>query len=278
MHILALTDIHGNLRIFRALTNFLKNRKFDALFIAGDLAKVTFEPVGSFRLNRRTFLYNSLYMKKIIESQKLSLQTVLSEIADLALPTYLVPGNEDHPDIHKVLDNWTCKYPAIYNVDNTSYDLGEFVVIGLGGCNYTSSAKTFYEWNERKAAYRLEQLFKECNRDNVVLLTHSPPLGSNLDITGSQMHVGSFAIRSIIRKFKPLVCICGHVHEAPGTEKIGNTVVINPGSLEIPNFPESSTQFSECLVGEISINKTVKRCSLHIINSTDFLLFEKIFN
>ena len=34
-----------------------------------------------------------------------------------------------------------------------------------------------------------------------------------------------------ILEHKPLAVICGHIHEGRGVEKIGETTVINPGSL-----------------------------------------------
>ena len=34
-----------------------------------------------------------------------------------------------------------------------------------------------------------------------------------------------------IKEVQPLAVVCGHIHEGAGIEKIGDTVVINPGSL-----------------------------------------------
>jgi hypothetical protein len=47
------------------------------------------------------------------------------------------------------------------------------------------------------------------------------------------LHVGSKAIHDFIKAFKPDLVVCGHIHEARGTDKIGETVMINPG--QFPN-------------------------------------------
>ena len=47
-----------------------------------------------------------------------------------------------------------------------------------------------------------------------------------------------YAVRAFryILKNQPLAVICGHIHEGIGVEKIGETTVINPGSLGEGNY------------------------------------------
>ena len=42
--------------------------------------------------------------------------------------------------------------------------------------------------------------------------------------------VGSTAVRAAIERYQPMLGLHGHVHESPGTEKLGGTLCINPGS------------------------------------------------
>ncbi|MEM2929882.1 MAG: hypothetical protein QW797_03360 [Thermoproteota archaeon] len=43
-------------------------------------------------------------------------------------------------------------------------------------------------------------------------------------------HIGSVEVRRFIEEESPALCLCGHVHERAGlSEKIGRTLVINPG-------------------------------------------------
>jgi Icc-related predicted phosphoesterase len=44
------------------------------------------------------------------------------------------------------------------------------------------------------------------------------------------IHVGSTAIRKLIEKYQPLLGMHGHIHESYAEDKIGSTVVLNPGS------------------------------------------------
>ncbi len=59
-----------------------------------------------------------------------------------------------------------------------------------------------------------------------VLVTHEPPYGT-LDEVFSGRHIGSQAVRELLMKFHPRLLTCGHVHESPGVERVGKTVVVN---------------------------------------------------
>lgn len=59
-----------------------------------------------------------------------------------------------------------------------------------------------------------------------VLVVHEPPLGV-LDAVRSGQRIGSSAVREQIQRLRPRVLTCGHVHESPGIERIGDTIVVN---------------------------------------------------
>jgi Icc-related predicted phosphoesterase len=42
-------------------------------------------------------------------------------------------------------------------------------------------------------------------------------------------HAGNKTVRKVIERIKPILAISGHLHECAGIDKIGKTVVINPG-------------------------------------------------
>ena len=42
-------------------------------------------------------------------------------------------------------------------------------------------------------------------------------------------HAGLKLYRDVILKYKPLLHVCGHIHEAQGKAKIGKTIVVNAG-------------------------------------------------
>jgi uncharacterized protein len=67
--------------------------------------------------------------------------------------------------------------------------------------------------------------------NNLVVIMHNPPKDTNCDVISAGVHVGSALLRSFIEKIEPLFVLTGHIHESAGIDRIGKTVVINPGSL-----------------------------------------------
>ncbi|MBI5501545.1 MAG: metallophosphoesterase family protein [Deltaproteobacteria bacterium] len=59
-----------------------------------------------------------------------------------------------------------------------------------------------------------------------VLVSHFPPKGT-VDATSSGDHLGSTHVRERMRALTPRVLVCGHVHESPGVERAGTTLVVN---------------------------------------------------
>ena len=66
---------------------------------------------------------------------------------------------------------------------------------------------------------------------STILISHNPPKGKTVDAVNAALHAGSQQFTDFILEHKPLAVICGHIHEGRGVEKIGDTTVINPGSL-----------------------------------------------
>ena len=71
---------------------------------------------------------------------------------------------------------------------------------------------------------------------NLILISHNPPKGQLCDKVNPVLHAGSQKFTDYILKNQPLAVICGHIHEGIGVEKIGETTVINPGSLGEGNY------------------------------------------
>jgi uncharacterized protein len=67
--------------------------------------------------------------------------------------------------------------------------------------------------------------------ERLVMVCHNPPLGTTADLVGASNHVGSPSVRAFIERVQPEVCLTGHIHEARGIDRIGKTVVVNPGNL-----------------------------------------------
>ena len=66
-------------------------------------------------------------------------------------------------------------------------------------------------------------------------ISHNVPNGTKLDVVTDKRsyaykkHLGSTIARWFCSRYKPVVCVGGHIHDHRGRDKIGRTIVINPG-------------------------------------------------
>jgi Icc-related predicted phosphoesterase len=66
----------------------------------------------------------------------------------------------------------------------------------------------------------------EMLKSTSVLVTHYPPFKLQ-DRIFVGTHGGSKELRSIIDRCKPRLVLCGHIHEDPGVNRVGETTVVN---------------------------------------------------
>jgi Icc-related predicted phosphoesterase len=81
-----------------------------------------------------------------------------------------------------------------------------------------------------------------------VQVTHAPPVRTKLDVVYTGAHVGSEAVRKAIEKFKPVLAISAHIHEARGVDEIGGTKLINAG-----RFPEGYCGLASIENGKVEV-------------------------
>jgi Icc-related predicted phosphoesterase len=191
MKILAISDPHGDYSKIKKIIE--KAGDFDLVVVVGDITN--FGPD-----------------EKVNE---------LAEMFDK--PVLAIPGNCDQKSILKALEN-----SKAVNLHGKAEQIGNIRFIGLGGSNPTPF-NTPFELSEEEIENALEGMVcsaensKECG--TIVLLTHAPPHGARDELPFG--HVGSKAIQKFLDRVDLIVC--GHIHEAKGMEKVGKTVVVNPG-------------------------------------------------
>ena len=100
-------------------------------------------------------------------------------------------------------------------------------ILGLGGAN-RSPFNTPNEWDESVATALLSEL-QEGGLD--IAVTHAPPFESGADRIGSGICVGSKAVADLVKRVKPALLLCGHIHEAAGIFRLEETLVVNPGQF-----------------------------------------------
>ncbi|KAF0234948.1 MAG: hypothetical protein FD177_511 [Desulfovibrionaceae bacterium] len=106
--------------------------------------------------------------------------------------------------------------------------------LGLMGVGWSSPTPfgTPSEAPDGQLAEWLDETYEKAREfKHLILVSHTPPLNTTTDAIGPGTHVGSQAVRAFIERVKPELCITGHIHEARGTDLIGETLVINPGDL-----------------------------------------------
>jgi len=138
-------------------------------------------------------------------------------------------------------------------IDLNMKDIGDFLVIG--GASSTSPGKInkkalkvvkerdgmsevkrrIREYNRRKSRYEKMFSYAKKKKKPVIFLTHNCPYKTKLDKVrkgpAKGEHCGSFLEKEIIKKFKPGLVICGHMHENQGKDKIGKSLIINAGAV-----------------------------------------------
>ncbi|MCI2415202.1 MAG: hypothetical protein MPF33_08205 [Candidatus Aramenus sp.] len=94
-----------------------------------------------------------------------------------------------------------------------------------------------------------------------ILNFHAPPYDTKLDqafVDGKRVHVGSRAVRDLINEYRPLLGLHGHIHESWATDKVGGTVVVNPGSEAYEGILRFSIVMVERQLKGIVVNYKVK--------------------
>jgi Icc-related predicted phosphoesterase len=113
----------------------------------------------------------------------------------------------------------------------SAMELGGYTIGGIGGS--LPSGGYPFEVDDTGYQIALQKLGKVD-----ILLSHEPPLGTKLDILYGGKHIGSKAVFDYIRTTQPKLVMCGHVHESIAIDKVGNTVLVNPGAFQLGNFAD----------------------------------------
>ncbi len=194
MLILAISDIHGDIASIERMSSALAGA--DLVLVSGDITNFGGRGQAS---------------------------SVLEILRRQARRFLAVSGNCDRPEVGELLaeNGWS--------LDGRAVEIEGLWFLGLAG-SLPCPGRTLLEFGEEDLAESLESAYGEMPPGKpFVLLCHQPPYGTKVDRAMGGIHVGSRAIRRFIEDRKPLACLCGHIHEAKGSDMIGDTVICNPG-------------------------------------------------
>jgi Icc-related predicted phosphoesterase len=98
----------------------------------------------------------------------------------------------------------------------------------------------FFDWAfNRERGEDIRKHWEMIPSDTDVLITHGPPLGI-LDQTIYGKSVGCEELLDIVQKIQPKIHLFGHIHEAYGTHKAGETLFVNASLMNVEYRPVNS--------------------------------------
>lgn len=153
-------------------------------------------------------------------------EKILDVARETGLPVLMQIGNMDRPEVNDWLNE--CGINLHRHVRELT---PEIAIFGIGGSTFTPMS-TPSEFPESAYSTWLEEMWPQVRKyPRAILISHNPPKDTLCDDLGNGTHVGSAAVREFIEENQPDICICGHIHEARAMDRIGRTVIINPGQL-----------------------------------------------
>ncbi|RLF01959.1 MAG: phosphoesterase [Thermoprotei archaeon] len=184
-------------------------------------------------------LMNKLMEERIAEWVDMLLQRVDPN----KIGVLMMPGNDDEKVIDPVIKS--------YESDGIIWPLDKVVeVAGLEMISMEYVNPTPWNTPREASEKELKKMIEEkvnklSDPQRAIFNFHCPPYNTMLDvcpkldknlkpvIAGGEivtMHAGSKAVRKAIEKYQPVLGLHGHIHESSAAQKLGRTIVVNPGS------------------------------------------------
>lgn len=170
-----------------------------------------------------------------------------SRLAGTGIKVYATGGNDDLPEVMAAMDRADTK--SFVACENRAVRIDdEHVMVSMPYVNPTPW-KTPREAPEDELRTMIDRVVGGIDTfDHVIFNFHAPPKESTLDtcpmldwttdppsqIVRSGQPVlygaGSQAVRDALERYRPLLGLHGHIHEAQAAARVGGSLVINPGS------------------------------------------------
>lgn len=254
--ILYTADLHGNKKQYQKLFNYGKKTNADAIIIGGDITPK--DPKLRTIELQKIFLKNFLLpsIQKFNETTpKTSIMLIMGN--DDFKANYLYLKENEKKFKYIVLDNKPVKWKTYFIIgypyvpytpfkykdwekadliNEKETDRKDIVLTGIKSA-HDGFIKHHINLNQRKDSIEqdLNNILKELNATKTIMVVHTPPHNTSLDIIHDKRHVGSKALKKIIEEKQPMLTLHGHIHESVKIsgkfiEKIGKTTCISPGN------------------------------------------------
>jgi Icc-related predicted phosphoesterase len=197
LKILAAGDLHGDNKATEKLAKRATEESVDLVILCGDLTHGELKDFEKFNKN------------------------LISPFIKKGHKVLFIPGNHD--------SFATADFIAeIYGLKNIHGYAAEYKGIGIFGCGGANIG--IESLTEEEIVSTLEKGFKRISQlDKKIMVTHVHPAKTNIE-KFSRFIPGSEGVTCAIKKFKPNILLCSHVHEAEGIEEtLGKTKIVVVG-------------------------------------------------
>jgi Icc-related predicted phosphoesterase len=186
---------------------------------------------------------DAIFTRLMKERIRESLQFAEERLEGTNIRCYVQPGNDDEFYIDELFDGGT----NASNPEGRVIQIDEYYTMISTGYGNITPWRCPRDVPEEQLEAIIDSMagqvkdFEHCifnfhcpPRDTV--LDQAPQLDDQMRPTlelGGKPHmvpVGSHAVRQAIDKYQPRLGLHGHIHESRGTQKLGRTVCLNPGS------------------------------------------------
>ncbi len=223
----------------------------DAVLIAGDLGKADKLRALRMKYPDAPSLSEKVTKEELVEMTEEPIESAEKLLAYFSKkPTYFVFGNVEQTKeaIEKKNKKYGTKIVSledriknlnVQNIENKIAKIGKLKIAGLSYFVETSWNENFlgkpkHRTQEEKEGEEAAKKFLSNLEKVDILLTHNPPY-NYLDLVDNPIvpkswngkHAGSKLVLEYIKKKKPRVVICGHIHEGKDTAIVGETKIVN---------------------------------------------------
>ncbi|MEM0493155.1 MAG: metallophosphoesterase [Candidatus Thermoplasmatota archaeon] len=132
----------------------------------------------------------------------------------IPVKTLAIHGNIDPRDVTQAISN-----SKAVNIHLRQIVINGKKFLGIGG-DITGELSEYRIENDRSI------LLSDAIDTNTIVISHIPPYGTQ-DKVFIGRHIGSRELLKIVQVNKPMLVLCGHVHEDPGVTRVDQTIIVN---------------------------------------------------
>ncbi len=239
MRTLVFSDVHGELGLLQQLVRKMPELSCDFALFCGDVVRGSArgeEWLSAKREQRDPDPYTPAIQTERAEDYALYAE-FCQALRSAPFRIFAVPGNMDAPEgrylTAALADEG--KDSPVEVVHRSLARMGEYVICGLGGEITEADREEYFVLQyPRWEANHCFQLFEHVEGPRIMVL-HTPPVGEVVD-RDKGGHKGCQVVNELINTWRPVLAVCGHAHDAYGSEVLGDTLVVNPGALKSGHY------------------------------------------